>query len=100
MPADINQWIWTEQGAWRLLVDEYARGTGVPKAWILDQDKVNCKTARQTTSINIWEATTASLANPNHHTTALNNSQIVQPTQVQPKKATPTTDRESPPDPE
>ena len=62
MPQRVGDLVRTDRGVRRLLADEYARGTGVPKGWIDDPKKVKVITANGTTCINIWEAASESLA--------------------------------------
>ena len=56
LPSKIGGLIRTIKGVHRVLPDEYARGTGVPKAWMQDETKVRADQAGHTTCINIWEA--------------------------------------------
>jgi hypothetical protein len=61
MPRRVGDWIATDKGVRRLLADEYAKGTGVPKTWMLDEKKVTPFHSEHTTCINIWEAVAATL---------------------------------------
>ena len=61
MPRRVGDWIATNRGVRRLLADEYARGAGVPKAWMPDEKKVTPFHAEHTTCVNISEAVAANL---------------------------------------
>jgi hypothetical protein len=61
MPGKVGALINTIKGVRHLLPDEYARGCGVPKLWIGDEQKVNKAAAEGTTCINIFEAVSHSL---------------------------------------
>ncbi len=62
MPPNVGDLIETDRGPRRLLADEYARGAGVLKEWIDENDRVKAKTATSTTCVNIWEAVSESIA--------------------------------------
>ena len=55
MPCFPGAWIITEHGHRRLLLDECARGLGIPKDWRLDPRKLNGNTLLRTTSVFHWE---------------------------------------------
>ena len=56
LPPRIGDLIRTDKGVRRTLADEYARGAGVPKTWIKDENQVRTDQAHHSTCINIWEA--------------------------------------------
>jgi hypothetical protein len=60
MPSYPGAWIKTERGHRRLLMEETARGLGVPKEWQLDSDKLSGGTLQRTTSLFHWEFLAAS----------------------------------------
>ena len=55
MPCFPGAWVKTDQGHRRLLLEETARGLGVPKGWNLDQSKLTGGTLLRTTSLYHWE---------------------------------------------
>jgi hypothetical protein len=61
LPRKVGDLIRTHKGIRRVMPDEYARGTGVPKGWIEDDSKVGSALALNTTSVNIWEAVAETL---------------------------------------
>ena len=56
MPARVGAWIQTERGVRKLLVDELAKGLGIPKSWGGNPELVPSNLVTNLTSVHIWES--------------------------------------------